>query len=178
MCDLNTNIIETVKENNASWFHTNMNAELIEDYYSSTFVYDKQYRDLIRLKCIGNESTLQPFLEQVVDLTVTFMNLRFYKQKFVVEVSVNELHPVPSQLLFVNEQDVSEEGEEDPEPNADDVLKIKEESLTTLADEIENLTSQVTNISTRITFLKQHKAVLENATNLSKITEICDSCWQ
>lgn len=178
MCDVNAEIIDTVKDNNSSWFHTNMNVELVEDYYSSTFVYDKQHGDLIRLKCIGDESVLQTYLEQVVDLTVTFMNLRFYKQKFVAEVCVTEVNPVPSQLLVVDDQEVSEEGEEDPEPNADDVFRIKDECLTAISDKIGDLTSQVAALSSEIGILEQHMKLLQNTTDLTKITEICDSCWQ
>ena len=54
MYDLNNKIIDIVKDNCTSWFNTNMNADLIDDYYTNTLVYDKTHGDLIKIKIIGD----------------------------------------------------------------------------------------------------------------------------
>ena len=53
MDDLNSHIIETVKRNYQTWFVSNMNPELIDDYYSTTLAYNKEHGDIIKLRCIN-----------------------------------------------------------------------------------------------------------------------------
>ena len=182
MCDLNNHIIDTVQEKNASWFHTNMNQDLIEDYYTTTIVYDKKHGDLIRIKCVGDESVPQTFVEDtasLVALNVTFKHLRFYRQKIIVEAILESIKPETSFVCCdIADDDDEEEEPESPEPDLEDIDIIKQGSLSRFNEKLSKLTSQLTNIHQQISELEFKKEILINATDLSKITEICDSCQE
>ncbi len=85
--DLNAFIVNIVKEKSTIWFNNNMNVDLIDDYYTNPLLYDKNNGDIIRLKCIGEEN-IQENIGKKIDITIQFNQLKFYKQKFLLECEI------------------------------------------------------------------------------------------
>lgn len=173
MCDLNAQILQVVKENSPIWFNNNMNTDLVEDYYTNTLIYDKQHGDIIKLKFVGDEDDVTKFIMKKVDLTISFDNLRFYKQKFVLECSVDTI--AYDEDLFVDAVDESgDEGEEEeePGPNGDDISEIKREYLGKAERCIEHLKSKVE----AIVDLQSQMKKLTHFGSIVKICQELDSC--
>lgn len=170
MDDLNSHIIETVKRNYQTWFVSNMNPELIDDYYSTTLAYNKEHGDIIKLRCINvsDIETLESASEQKqkANITVTFKNLRFYKQKFVLECIVNQCDIRDSKYDLIEDNiddDVSEENDF-PEPDPEEIRTIKNNYISKLKNIHDTLENE-------IMILDQKKIeVLDNISSL-ELTE-------
>lgn len=126
--DINQNIIDTVKNNCTSWFNSNMNTDLIEDYYSNTLVYDKKHGDVIKLKFVDSESE-NIILNQKADIVIECKQLRFYKQKFVLECELKSFETHEFAMDSDDGENVAEDDEDIPCPNEEELAAIKKEYL-------------------------------------------------
>jgi hypothetical protein len=176
ICDLNAQILQVVKENSPVWFNNNMNTDLVDDYYTNTLIYDKKHGDIIKLKIVGDETAVAKFIMKKSDIAISFDNLRFYKQKFVLECSIDSIEF--DSALFVNdaldesEDEKEEEEEEEPGPNGDDISEIKKESLGKAERCIEHLKSKIEEIL-------DLQSQMKKLTHFGSIVKICqelDSC--
>ena len=130
MYDLNNKIIQIVKENCGVWFNTNMNPELIEDYYTNTLIYDKNHGDLIKLKLVKDLPA--EVLNQTLSLQLTATNLRFFKQKFVLECDVTDFSVMQTCDIIDFSSD-DEYFEEDPLIPDSELAAMKTEVLDNLS---------------------------------------------
>lgn len=157
VCDINDKILNIVKENSSEWFNNNMSNDLIDDYYSSTLVYDKGYGQLLKLKIVGSEYPSLKTLDfsTIYDITVTLLQLRFYKQKFVLETTIDAY--IESETLSVKENDDDTESEKDiidvtndsieiePDvfPDPEELEKIRGDLLKKYEIKLENLDKKI-----------------------------------
>lgn len=147
VCDLNKVIIDIVKENCDQWFKNAVNPDLIEEYYTNTIIYDRKYGDLIRLKVVDFEQEV-PF-HKPVDVRLTLMSIRFYKQKFVIEWTLD--HVEASSLDVHNLFDVEESEEEEvAAPLTEDMEAIREEYMAMLQRMKEDLVQQLQRVEARL----------------------------
>jgi hypothetical protein len=177
MCDFDDAVIEIVKKNSMDWFNTSMNADLIEDYYTTTLVYDKKHKDIIRLKCSGDDDKIKAFVNKNVNITISFDQLRFYKQKFVVECTVADIEEEVSFNFTDTEEDplVDDDDYDDPpRPNPDDIRAMKEEFSVTLSKYISELKAQRTTIEINLAAANDVLSELEEASDVDSIIAICD----
>ena len=92
MCDLNTHIVDTVKSNCLEWFGSVMDTELIEDYFTSTIIYNKTHGDLIKIHC-SNIEYVKAFLNKKCEILISFDKIKFHKQNFHLECSIISCSP-------------------------------------------------------------------------------------
>ena len=93
--DLCETIVSIVKANCSAWFNTTMSAELVEDYFASPLIYDKTYGDILKLKVLLAEdedlSELKTIFKRRCKINLVLSNIRFYKQKFVLEWIIKDV---------------------------------------------------------------------------------------
>lgn len=156
--DLNTSILDIVKGNCSSWFNTNMSSDLIDDYYTNTLVYDKTHGDLIKIKVIGSEVS-EEFVGSTLNLELNAEHLRFYKQKFVLETSVNKCEVACDIIEFSSDDDDDLlEEEDEPGPSIEELEQMRDGALLELVSGIEELTKKLEELNMK-------KQNLENATH-------------
>ena len=158
--DLNFHILDTVKQKTKTWFKNNLSIDLVEDYFINLIVFDKKYGDVIKIKIIGDDEQLKAYLLQNVTLTLTALNIRFYKQKFIVEFKVDNVALAKSLVAFkeVPEENLSEDDE--PFPPCDIILNMKDEYLE--------------KIKSKMAKFARFEKELENTSDLKSIIQICD----
>ena len=171
ICDLNAFIIETVKDKSKTWFNNEMNVELIDDYFTNTLVYDKKYGDLIRLKYIGDERITEGYIEKKVDIEITFNHIRFYKQKFVIECTVDKINEV---CLLEEDSESDDEIEDVPGPTGEDLDVIIVESLELIKQYLEDLYIQKQAVEDNIIVIEKKKDMLESASDINEVIRICN----
>lgn len=169
ICDLNKVIIDIVKENCDVWFKNSVNSDLIEEYFTNTIVYDRKYGDLIRLKVIDLEHDIP--LHKPVDVSLTLLNIRFYKQKFVIEWTLDRVET--SSLDVHNLFDESEEEEEVAEPLTDDMYAIREEYIGMLQRMKEEMREKLASLETRMGEVEE---VLEDVQNINSEESFFKAC--
>ena len=179
MDDLNSYIIENVKKNYQTWFVSNMNPELIDDYYSTTLAYNKEHGDIIKLRCINlsDTETLESAIEkkQKANITVTFKNLRFYKQKFVLECIVNqcEIHDTKYDLIEDNiDDEVSDH--EFPEPDPEEIRTIKNNYISKLKNIHDTLENEIANLDQKKMEVLDNISSLELTENFFELIKISE----
>lgn len=153
-----------------------MNVELIEDYYTNTLVYDKKHGDIIRLKSIGDDHTLQQHVMKKADVTVTFEQLRFYKQKFVVECVIEDVAELDqdTEPTFIQESSEEEFEEDIPAPNEDDIKKIKEECLVETDNHLVELKTELHKLEYKIQNIEKLKNELCGTFHIDDVIRICN----
>lgn len=179
ICDLNSHIVKVVKDKSVSWFNTHMNVDLIDDYYTTTILYDKEHGDIIRLKCIDKDDDFfKSFVGKNVIINVTFEQLRFFKQKFVVECIIDSIEERTEPCLIKDTDNESEiESIEDidvPTPSPEDIKSIKEELLNASEKYLDDLSEDHNRIQIKIAEITGIIYKLENTNNIEVISEICD----
>lgn len=174
MFDLNEIIIDIVKDKSQQWFNNNMNVDLIDDYYTNTIVYNKQYGDIIKLKIIDdNFDILKEHLLKKIDIGIVFEHIKFYKQKFVVECTINNINFDDISDTIENESIHSEQDIDIPSPSNEDILNIKSEYLLKLDNFINTQQEQLNIIQDKISEYQEYKELLNNS-ELNTIISICD----
>jgi hypothetical protein len=164
--DLNFHILDIVKQKTKSWFKNNLSIDLVEDYFINLVGYDKKYGDVIKIKIIGDDEQLKAYLLQNVNLNFTAQNIRFYKQKFIVEFTINNVSLSKSIAAFkeVPEENLDEINEEDePFPSCDIILNMKDEYL-----------EKIKQMRAKLAKLTRFEKELLNTSDLKSILQICD----
>lgn len=152
--DLNSEIISQVKNNCSTWFNTNMNPELIDDYYTSTLIYDKTHGDLIKLKVLGEELFPSELLGSNLNVKLDAKQLRFYKQKFVLETAIDSYEVANDVIEF------SEEDDEDPYPSPMELKEMKSELLAYYDHELDEVAAQQKELSDQLAKLESKAAAI------------------
>jgi hypothetical protein len=176
--DLNTHIVDTVRKNYQNWFVSNMNPEFIDDYYSNPLFYNKTHGDLIKLKCIdGRSSELTKSINSRCDINITFKNLRFYKQKFILECIVNSCDISDNKYELIDDSDtesISHSEEEFPEPEPDEIIKIKNTYLKKLYNSVETIETEVKELENKKGIYISFISNLELSDGFKEIVKLCD----
>jgi len=138
--DLNQRIISIVKKNCVEWFRNNMDIDLVDDYYINPLAYDKKYGDIIKIKCSNELDEDEYDLKKLYDITITFKQLRFSKQKFLLECTVESIEESKSMFFMDEEEESADEVEEEPpEPSQEELESIKNEFLSLITSKIRGL---------------------------------------
>jgi hypothetical protein len=178
MFDLNTHIVETVKKNYHNWFVSNMNPEYIEEYYSNTLIYNKEHGDLIKLKCISGTELIKNYNKnKKYDIEIIFKNLRFYKQKFVLECTIKSCEESNNNydLIDIDNSDIdNSDNEEMPEPEPEEVLLIKKTYLKNIKTYIKNIKNNIKDLEDKKNILFNLMAKLEISEHYSEIVSLCE----
>lgn len=174
ICDLNKAVIDIVKENCYSWFKNNINAELVDEYYTNTIVYDKKYGDLIRLKVVDLEHEVP--LNQPVHLQLDLVNIRFYKQKFVIEWVLQEVRTstLDVRSLFDVEESDSDTEEDIALPLSEDMVAICEEYKSILEEKKIKLMSEKESLEQKLRLLEDLEDGLCNVTSEESFFQVCE----
>jgi hypothetical protein len=177
MFDLNAHIVNVVKKNYQSWFVSNMSAEFIEDYYSNTLTYHKDHGQMIKLKCIAGVDLIpKNFIHGKYDIEITFKSLRFYKQKFVLECTIDKCEESDNQYELIDDGDSVEynSDEEIPEPEPEELRKIKKIYLKKVKGIKDNVEKQINELEVRKDGIYSLMASLELSEHFSEIVKICE----
>ena len=167
ICDLNAFIIETVKDNSRTWFNNEMNIELIDDYFTNTLFYDKKYGDIIRLKCIGDETKIEDYVGKRVNILIAFNQLRFYKQKFSIECTVES---ISDSCIF---DDESDKEDDIPYPTGEDLDEIVGKSLELAEKYINLLHEEKQEMEDKISMIDEKKRALNSTFDVNEILRLC-----
>lgn len=169
MVDLNEHIVETVKSKCSSWFNSNMDTELIDEYYVNPLKYDKENGYLVKI----GESDVE---SGKYTLTLEATGLRFLKQKFNIEWSILEISQAEEIEFAIDDDNESEElSEEDiPEPIPDDVNDMKEKYNNTLDGLLEKYLVEYNRIKDIVSSLQKAKSEIADFTSLAEFFVIDD----
>lgn len=171
-CDLNDLIISIVKKNCGKWFNTNMNPDSIDDYFTNTIVYDKTHGDLIKLKVTGEDKIDKDLLNQKLNITLTANNLRFYKQKFVLECLLDN-HEITCDIIdFSSDEEVLSEEDDEPLPSASELSEMKVEVIDTCEKNIKELETKIKNLANELERYNVIKSEMEQTEDIQKIIKI------
>lgn len=88
--DIANHIIEIVKSNFVSWFNTQMPEDLVDEYFCSPLTYDKKYGDIIKLKIVNGMEHISE-LKKRCTIRLIMNQVRIYKQKFIIEWSIDKV---------------------------------------------------------------------------------------
>lgn len=174
MYDINNTIINIVKSKCNEWFKNSLNPSLIEEYYTNTIIYDRKHGDLLRLKCIDYDNNIEN--EKYQSLTITLLNIRFYKQKFVIEwkvqlVNENDILSDVDTLSLIDDND-----EDIALPDIEDMNNIKKDynikinkkleeinfSKISILEKINDLETNIKNLNDEITKLNEYETDIKN----------------
>lgn len=172
VCDLNKAVIDIVKDNCENWFRNSINPDLVEEYYTNTIVYDKKYGDLIRLKVVEFEHEMP--MHKPVNLVLTLTNIRFYKQKFVIEWVLEEVKPATLDVRNLFDVDESDEEEAVAEPLCEDIESICEEYMRILSDRKQVLHEQLNEVQTKLDQLLGLEDLLSKVQSEETFFQICE----
>lgn len=174
--DLNTLIIDIVKNKSVLWFNNNMNIDLVDDYYTNTLIYDKKYGDVIRLKCIGNEQDINDYIMKKNNITIHINQIRFYKQKFILECEILKCETINYNIndTLINEDDILLIEDDIPLPNEDDIYKIKNEYLETINIFLNKIKISFSLLESKINNIEKLKFKLINTLDIDNIIKICN----
>jgi hypothetical protein len=145
LCDINTKVLQCVKENCAIWFRNALTDDLIEDYYSNIISYDKTLGQIYKFKVTNSVDSIEDsLLNQTVNMKITLTNIRFFKQKFVLEWVIEEIEILDGGCIHdvQDGDDASSETEDIPYPCPEDVDTVKAEYLDRLRQHIERLSQE------------------------------------
>jgi hypothetical protein len=150
MYDINNQIISIVKENCSSWFNTNMNPDLIDDYYTNTLVYDKTHGELIKIKIIG-DLLPEDMIGNIYNFELNAIHLRFFKQKFVLETKITK-HDIISECDIIDFPSDNEDDEIDEEdniiyPSNSELLEMKQEVINKTHAKIDQLQQELNELT-------------------------------
>jgi hypothetical protein len=154
MYDINNQIISIVKENCTTWFNTNMNPDLIDDYYTNTLVYDKTHGELIKIKIVG-DLLPESMIGNIYNFEFNAIHLRFFKQKFVLETKITK-YEITSECDIIDFPSDNEDEEEEEDiiyPSNSELLEMKQEVLSKTQVRIEKLQeelNELTNINKKM----------------------------
>lgn len=177
MDELNHKILGIVIQNSSSWFNTNIDSDLIEEYYISTLQYDKKRGETIRLK-LKNIDDIEEAkdLGEYVSIAVSLKYLKFFKQKFYPEFHVELIEAVENHNTFelYSDDDVCEDEEEHPVPSFEEVMTMKEECLKMLRSKCDELTEKLCEIETEYNENFEKLAKLDSCENITDIIKLCE----
>jgi hypothetical protein len=154
MYDINNQIISIVKENCTTWFNTNMNPDLIDDYYTNTLVYDKTHGELIKIKIVG-DLLPESMIGNIYNFEFNAIHLRFFKQKFVLETKITK-YEITSECDIIDFPSDNEEEEEEEDiiyPSNSELLEMKQEVLSKTQvriDKLQEELNELTNINKKM----------------------------
>lgn len=174
LVDLNDHIVDIVKSNCASWFNSNMDTELIEEYYINPVKYDKRYGDIIKIElCKGlDTSVLEAGSAKKFDIVIEVKGLRFLKQKFSLEWNIIQLDAAEDIQFCMSDNDLSSEEEDLPEPIPEDITEAKDnviQRINALENKFEKQIEEITNAMERIKTLKE---ALFDISTLNQLSEL------
>lgn len=175
--DINNDVITCVKENCASWFKTNLSDDLIEEYFTSNIIYDKNRGQVIKFKCINDLSELQSCAngKTCAHITINLIAIRFYKQKFVVEWEVEEIDIVEDTEAKFVECDDTDDDEDVPVPYEEDIEALKQQYLNAATHELTKIRDSIKKLKEREISLQDLSTKLSTAENFSQVSAACDN---
>ena len=176
ICDINSEIIATVKNNCKSWFKNTLSDDLIEDYFTSNIIYDKTLGQVIKFKCLNDISELQK--DMIANISFTLKTIRFYKQKFVIEWDVDEVEISDSICLLEMGDDADADEEDIPEPLVEDILSIKEHYMSIANDGLERLRQEKAILQDKENSLMRLIEKIKAGNNLSEVSDELDKILQ
>lgn len=171
--DLNARIVDIVKQNCGNWFNTNMNPDLIEDYYTNTLVYDKTHGDLIKLKIVGERMLPSDLVGTALNLTLSAKHLRFYKQKFVLELEIDTYETACDVIDFSSDDgDTAFDSDDEPYPSTLELKEMKEEVLAMADRELEALEAQLAEVESKIESVKARRKKMDDAVDPDEVIRL------
>lgn len=157
--ELNTQIIEYVKQHCSSWFKINLDENLIEDYFCSNILYKKKIGEFLKFKCVNELSEIPERIH--ANITMTLQQIRFYKQKFVLEWAVDEVEILNDSDIV--EQDACHATEEDiPCPSEEDIVYMKDTYMQDAKRKVERIQAEIKSLTDKKAVLEQKVEKLES----------------
>lgn len=169
--DINSDVITNVKDNCHSWFRNGLSGELIEDYFTSNIIYDKELGQVIKFKCLNDLSDLQE--NTSVNISITLKNIRFYKQKFVIEWDIDEIEVI-DQIALIDLEDADSFSDDLPVPLEEDILSLKEHYLSIIKGELDKVENEKADILKRESILVGFSEEITQASDFSQVSILCD----
>jgi hypothetical protein len=183
MDDLNEKIINIVRTNSSSWFNSSIDTDLIDEFYISTLQYDRKLGETIRIKCSNPEDIEEKHLQTPSHIILTLKHLKFYKQKFFAEFQVEDIDVDNANTLaghcFVDDDDEQgafsmDDEDECPLPSVEEVMAIKNDTLTKLGELQTQLTQEVQKLNTKLENICDFVQKIETTKDLYQIIKMCE----
>ena len=169
MADFNDHIIDTVKSNCFDWFNSNMNVELIDEYYVNPLKYDKEYGYLIKIN--NGEHDIDE--NGKYNMTIDVKGLRFLKQKYNIEWCISNIDISDDIDFKLDDNDFSEVSEEDiPAPIHDDIIELRERYTVTLQEEINQAGEYIAALKANMDQLQKVKDELQEFDSVESFNTI------
>lgn len=152
---INSEVIQNVKDNCSTWFRNALTDDLIEDYFTSNIVFDKDLGQVIKFKCLNDISDLES--NTFVNLEMALKKIRFFKQKFIIEWDIEEIEVIDPYAII--DLDDAEELEDIPMPMADEIESMKQASM-------EQLETRTRELNIEIDLLRNMMSRLKSVTSM------------
>lgn len=177
--DLNTKIISLVKTHSNEWFSTNIDVDLIDEYYISTLHYDRKTGETMRIKVKNVEEIEEEHFTGKVSFLLTLKFIKFLKQKFFLEFEIVEVKSCLNNDAF---QDVSDDSYDmdviDDEdlitPSVDEVNTIKNDTLQLLHNRRHTIRRQIVDHNDILKQIENAIGNLEKACGSQNIIKLCE----
>jgi hypothetical protein len=168
MCEITSDVIESVKGNCDKWFKTILSEDLIEDYYINPIMYDKDKGRIIKLKVLNNLDVEQ--IPGYVDMNIELKYIKFYKQKFILEWNIILLND------NAHEGGGDIECATDSETDDDDVPSPYNEELEILRQEyINRVKTKLSTLLKDQNMFEENLRILEQEDiSVSVLSRVCD----
>lgn len=141
ICDINDEVIDHVKKHCSSWFKSALSDDLIEDYFSNNLMYDKTHGQVVRLKCLNDLSEVEN--DECVTMSVVLKQIRFFKQKFVLEWDIDEIEGVDPCAIVDLDGDDESSSDEDIVPVEEEIENIKAYAMNILKERTDELVREL-----------------------------------
>lgn len=180
MDELNERIIAIVKANTNAWFNTNIDEELIDEYFISTLGFNKKCGEFIRLKLTNIEDLDEEALEGgLYDMCLTLRHIKFYKQKFYPEFELKTIQAAHGEPVFVDDDTddfVVDEDDDEPLPSFEEVDNMRQEFINKLNIMTTTLQQQIADLQEKSTLAENYISMLKKCADVNSIIKTCDEC--
>lgn len=161
--EVNGIILDNVKANCKSWFKNELSEDLIEEFFTNNIIWDKQHGQVLRLKCLNDLEDVP--INQMSNINITLTSLRFYKQKFTIEWTINQIELI--ELKDLENVEDSDSEEDIPAPLVEDIDSIKSNYTTLVKKKIEYYNGFIRELKSKYKELKE-------TFEFPKVCAICD----
>jgi uncharacterized protein (DUF1499 family) len=177
MDELNEYLIDTVKQNTNAWFNTNMDEELIDEYYISTLGFDKKRGEYIRLKLTNMEELEdETFNDGKYNVTVALKHIKFFRQKFYGEFELKSMEQCSNEPAFVDDLDDFVEDDDVPVPTFEEAENMRVECINDLEIMSNQCQTQLNILKDKLTKIEKYILYLKKCKDVISIIKACEDC--
>lgn len=174
--ELTSVLLKVVELNHTEWFNSSIDETFIEEYFTSPIHYDNKNGVVIRLKLKNIEDIEHVHVQHKVNITFVLKNITFLRQKFYPVFEVHSLSVLDGNEFVEEVDETCTDGVEDEEvvPSFDEVLAMKNDTMTKLHNDANILRKTIEDANERLRHLTNSISKLESSKTIRDILSCCE----